>query len=520
MLHFGLAAKLRGVWDRLAPPRLWSPWQRYLLLGALALHVVAALFCAGYFNPDEHFQILEFVRYKLGANQAGELTWEFSERIRPWLQPWLYLQLVRLQVALGVSNPFVQAAVLRLASALVGWGSLLIFARACCTWFTGERARAALIVGLSLAWFFPFLHARTSSENLSGSLFLIGLSIVVLVAERRWALLVTAGLLFGAAFDCRYQTGIMVAGVGVWLLLSRRFLGCFAVGAGLLLGLGAGVLVDRWGYGAWTFTAWRYFDANLRQGVAAQFSVEPWWFYLRKVVSRSPAGLGLLFVVLVPVAWLRRPAHLLTLVSAPFFLLHCVLAHKELRFIFPLAGVAVPLCIMGAQALRSAVAGRWPTVVLAPALQRWRRPLFALGIALALADLFYLLAGSLAPLRPEVPLFRALYEQNPKHLLLATLGPDSNPYVYGAGAAYRFYAPEEIEVTPLRDVDELRALLARSTLPVTLHWPLSTPPPGELPSSCHVVYRWPPGGLPEWLWRKVLPTRPGATVWRCLPHTE
>ena len=56
-----------------------------LILAAIVL--VTAWFSETFYFPDEHYQILEFMAFKLGITPAAELPWEFSARIRPWFQP-------------------------------------------------------------------------------------------------------------------------------------------------------------------------------------------------------------------------------------------------------------------------------------------------------------------------------------------------------------------------------------------------------------------------------------------------
>ena len=69
--------------------------QSLLLLAAATL--VTAWFSVTFYFPDEHYQVLEFVSYKLGVTRAGDLPWEYSARIRPWLQPLLYFLIVPLE---------------------------------------------------------------------------------------------------------------------------------------------------------------------------------------------------------------------------------------------------------------------------------------------------------------------------------------------------------------------------------------------------------------------------------------
>ena len=68
----------------------------YIFIG-FVLHIISAYFCYGFYNDDEHFQILEPAAYLLGLNDQLVLDrtgyyweWEPAIRMRPWLQPYTY----------------------------------------------------------------------------------------------------------------------------------------------------------------------------------------------------------------------------------------------------------------------------------------------------------------------------------------------------------------------------------------------------------------------------------------------
>ena len=68
----------------------------YIFL-AFFLHLVSVFFSIGFYNDDEHFQILEPTAYLLGLNEilidkseGYYWEWESQHRIKPWLQPYIY----------------------------------------------------------------------------------------------------------------------------------------------------------------------------------------------------------------------------------------------------------------------------------------------------------------------------------------------------------------------------------------------------------------------------------------------
>jgi phosphatidylinositol glycan class B len=107
-----------------------------------------------------------------------------------------------------------------------------------------------------------------------------------------------------------------------------------------------GALVDRWGYGEWTFPAWTYLQANLLEGAAGLFGSELPFAYLWMLPANIFAPVVLAMLALAIVAWLRCPRHPVTWATLPFFIVHNLLSHKEERFLFPIAILATALVPM------------------------------------------------------------------------------------------------------------------------------------------------------------------------------
>ena len=99
----------------------WSAMDKELrrsLMVLAAVIAVTAWFSNLFYFPDEHYQVLEFMSYKLGITPASELPWEFSVRIRPWFQPLVYYLIAKPLLFLGLKDMFAIAFMLRLATGL------------------------------------------------------------------------------------------------------------------------------------------------------------------------------------------------------------------------------------------------------------------------------------------------------------------------------------------------------------------------------------------------------------------
>lgn len=129
---------------------------------------------------------------------------------------------------------------------------------------------------ISMLWFMPYIHVRTSSENLSG--IFITFAFVSYFRQKNF---IKTGILFGFAFLARYQIALGMFGLGLFFLFQDRKItrNTLLLILGFLLPVSLGVLLDRIGYGNWVFTAFRYFKVNLVDGVAATFNPYPWYQY-------------------------------------------------------------------------------------------------------------------------------------------------------------------------------------------------------------------------------------------------
>lgn len=345
------SAPLLRVLDRLDEGRVLGVT---LALG-LAFTVAAAVASDSVFQVDEHFQVVEFAGLKLGVTPASALPWEHAARIRPWMQPGAFTWLARGLGAAGVEDPFVLMRAFRLASGLLSWAALAALLLAVRTWLPSARWRRVAYLSLALPYFVPYLAARVSSESGSTTFLVLALAALLPLAtgaagttggalsRRRW---VAAGVALGFAFEFRYQAGVAVAGLLLWVLVHDRdrWRSLATLAAGMAAPIALGLVVDAWGYGSFQVVPWRYLAANLLEGKAASFGTSPLPAYLWFLAGLFPPfGLALLLGLLL--FWWRYPRHLLTWATLPFFVVHSLIGHKEIRFLFPILPAAA-LCVV------------------------------------------------------------------------------------------------------------------------------------------------------------------------------
>ncbi len=322
-----------------------TPRERWLLGGMLTVFLVTAFFSEAPFHPDEYFQVLEWTGFKLGFVPRDAMPWEHGAMIRPWFLPGVYFMLAKVFTAVGGANFFTFATLARIASSLFSFAATVRLFDFSKTWLE-ERHHSLHALVFATAGMLPYLAARTSSENLGASFFIFAFVLLqtsgsdALSASRSLA----GGFLLGLSFESRYQMAFMALGLlGHVAFVERASMRVFWACLGSVLALMLGALVDRWGYGTWSFPPLAYLRQNLAEGRAATFGTDPFFAYPYLVVVNVFFPAAIVLVLTQIVCWVRHPRHVLTFVTLPFFVGHSLIGHKEERFLFPL----VPLLIAG-----------------------------------------------------------------------------------------------------------------------------------------------------------------------------
>jgi phosphatidylinositol glycan class B len=449
-------------------------WRSLMLVTVLT--VVTACFSDLYYFPDEHYQVLEFMSLKLGLVTPASLPWEYAAHIRPWTQPLLYYLIAKPLLLAGIKDMFLVTFVLRLATGLLSVTALALFARELLPSIKGEDEKLAFARYLPFFGFLPYLFVRTASETLSAAFFT--LSLALMLRGRTGSRFFWAGVLGGLAFDCRYQTAFLIIGLFAWLAVIERvrlkMLSVFA--AAMALSVLAGTGADRWGYGVWNFTPWLYFKANILDSVAAhEFGTAPFFAYFYLEPAQFFAPITALLMAAIVVMWFRNPRHVLTWVTLPFFVMNMVVAHKEPRFLFPLALLATAFPVLAF----SPQIARWRP--FAARVWAWRRSGLAKFATMVSVLVMLFLAVYPFGFRPHMPMARYVYRNFPRGLAAYSL--DKIPF-----ESYPMYRPPGTRFESLKTKTELQSLLEKG--PVYFFAGRPSLPPALLPAGARaqVIY--------------------------------
>ena len=337
---------------------------RFVGLGGLFL-LLGTIFSVGYHHPDEHFQIIEFALQKLGRISDKELPWEFKEEMRPALQPILAMVGMNGCELIGISSPFTIAFFLRLVSAGFAFYGMLRLCKGLLQEVRETKFKQWFLFLSFNLWFWSYSAIRFSSENWSASCFVWGF-VLLMEALRRgesferevedfdwgsWltiSKLIISGVLLGLSFVFRFQLVLMIGGLMGWLVLVRktnwRQLGLVILG--IVFGIGVGALADRYFYGHWVNTFWNYYIQNIVLHKAAGFGVSPWYFFMLEFINRTVPPFSLVMMLVVALFFVLFWKHPITWCLVPFLLVHFMIGHKEVRFLFP-AFAFFPFMLVG-----------------------------------------------------------------------------------------------------------------------------------------------------------------------------
>ena len=312
----------------------------FLLIGIL-LHSLAIYFSVGYYNADEHYQIIGPLEKLLEIDT--KLTWEFEWKLRPWLQPYFYFFIIKLFSFLNINDPFILAFLLRLVSSLIGFISIYVL-------FIYFKDKLNLDNNFSKFvifsfWFYAFIHARTSSENLSISMLIIGIILFdkLLSLDSKSSkifLSTTSGLFLGLSIVLKFQIVISVFFVYLWFVINRFelhyikyiLLNSFTIIFILILGL----LVDSFGYGSFNNTYYQYYYANFIAKWFESFGKDPWWYYIKIILQKFFPPISIIILISIFYFCIKEYKNILTYLTLPVLILLSILSHKELRFLFPI----------------------------------------------------------------------------------------------------------------------------------------------------------------------------------------
>ena len=427
----------------------------------IIVYCVCAVFSTGYLHPDEHFQILEAANFLV--NGVWFKSWEWSAGMRSWFLPMIYaIPLIALKT-IGITSAAKIAMGLRFFTMCFAFIKLIFFYKILEIIFASRRTRLAVFSLYALFWHSPFLAVRTSSENWGEIFIVIALYFVLKSEKNDWNRRhsVQSGVFAGLAFMARFQMAIMFAGFAMVLILKKQWRSLLHLCAGFLLIFIFQGILDLVFYGEWWAAPIHYANANLfANGAAHYFGASPLGSYLAWFVLYFGGPIAIVFLIMAGRGLFDN--HFISVPAVLFVIVHCLLSHKEFRFLIPAFPFIYLLIGMGAQKYS------------------WEKFSGKKYVASGLIFLNFALLAGLIHFRnvPIVSILNAAEDHAREHRLskMTLLYESSKPRLFPV-----FYASTPLKIFYSENADALEADGALfefdSTRPMTPPTPLNSPFP-------------------------------------------
>jgi len=316
---------------------------------AVIFRLLAVIFSKGFGMHDDHFLVLEASQSWVDGTDYNNWLPGSDGNTTPSGHSFFYVGfhyiLLSFLKFLGLDNPQAKMFIIRF---LHGAFSLL-------TVYYGYKIaeklsnkRTASIIGLLLAiyWFMPFVSVRNLVEIVCIPFLIYGTYLLIDIKNRKKILLVyfISGIIFGLAFSIRYQTIMYCGGVGLAILIQKKWRETLFFGAGILVSI---FLIQ----GGIDFFVWGYPFAELGEYVsyninnAYNYNTLPWYSLILFVFGILIPPISILLFFGFFRSWKK---HLIIFLPTLIFIaFHSYFPNKQERFIFPVIPFIIILGMIG-----------------------------------------------------------------------------------------------------------------------------------------------------------------------------
>lgn len=258
----------------------------------------------------------------------------------------------------GIFDPQTKMLFVRLLHAV--WSMLIVYCGFKITLHLSNMGNARLVGWmLALFWIFPMISVRNLVEYTCIPLIMYGLWIVV-KSEKNTNLFVWlwAGIVFGLAFNIRFQTMLITGAISLVLLIQNKWKGTFVLGLGVLVPI---VIfqggIDYFAWGKPFVQLIEYVDYNMHN--AARYIVSPWYTYVLFLSGILIPPVSLFIFAGFFQQW--RKLLILFLPILLFLIFHSYYPNKQERFVITIMPMLIIIGIIGWQQIKDKyLTGRVP----------------------------------------------------------------------------------------------------------------------------------------------------------------
>lgn len=320
----------------------------------LLFTLLCAWFSQGFYYIDEHLHVLEFASWKIGNTPTSSLPREFAEQIRSSLLPAIAYFISKILISIGLYNPFTIAFLLRLLTGFAGWFITCLLCLHLSKNMATEKGKKLFVLMSLFLWFIPFLSVRFTTENIAGITFLYGAYFLLVTFEKRNNNIlpyIAAGLLFGVSFFIRAPLMIAILAFTARSVKINKVKwknALILLFTGLLV-IGLNTLLDCWFYGEPVYSLFNFmkdYFLNCTHGVPG-IGANSWWFYIEQFALRITPPVSLFLLAAFALGIYKNIKDPFVWVIIPFIIIHSIIRHKELRFLFPVVFIFIYISALG-----------------------------------------------------------------------------------------------------------------------------------------------------------------------------
>ena len=329
-----------------------SPLVVILLVG-LFFRLLATIFSMGYGWHDDQFLIIEIAQSWVdGIDYYGWLPLADGTRV-PEGFSFFYVGLHYLLFSffdfIGFYDPQSKMLIVRFIHAL--WSMLIVYYGYKITLLL-SNVNNANIVGwlLAIFWIFPMISVRNLVEYASIPFIMYGLWLVLKNEKNtNYFIWIWAGIVFGLAFNVRFQTMLITGAIGLVTLINGRWKSTFFLGIGVLIPIiiiqGG---VDYFTWGSPFVQLIEYVNYNMHN--AARYIVSPWYTYLIFLLGILIPPVSVFIFMGLFQQW--RKLLILFFPIILFLVFHSYYPNKQERFIVTIIPMLMIIGIIGWQEIK------------------------------------------------------------------------------------------------------------------------------------------------------------------------
>lgn len=309
-----------------------------ILLLAVFFRILSVIFAKGWGMIDDHFLVIESAQSFVDGYDYNSWLPGSPGNTGPtghnFFYPGLHFLLFYFLKFIHINDPQSKMVIVRLLNAC--WSVLTVYFGYKITERLSDKQSARLVgLLLSLYWFMPWASVRDLVEVACIPFLILAIWFIISREDQQGQFVVyfMAGLFLGLAFNVRPQTSFFTVGLGLAILIRKRWKEL----AGLILGTLTPIIliqgtIDYFIWGRPFAEILEYIHVNYL--TADQYIVLPWYEYFLVILGFlvPPVSLLLFF------GFLREWKKLLVifLPVALFFLIHSFIINKQERFIMPI----------------------------------------------------------------------------------------------------------------------------------------------------------------------------------------